>query len=372
MRNSVKFARTASVGSAPSSLAAANDIEVNGIIRSTVFPNAVRDVRVAKGFGHLTDFADCVEGVNYTRLGKIERGEVFPRVVEFDAIAQGLGVEMRDLLLDVSSPSFDREEWARQHVVSKLSARDCSLDDLYLGAAMRVRRQALGLSTTALGSFGLPAAMVSRIENAERAFDTWPRHIRMGVRKLFGVRSFAALDEEVAAMRDNGMLDDMMVELFSSASVEDRMRRRLSAFVAEIEQANDNEADKPVSTPAMTGDMVTLFRGRQVGAFIEFDAESGSVAWPDGVGDGFAIEMAQPVLGPGAPEGAQLIFEECKLEDLATLDVVAVIDRSGTRGIVGLLRKAGRGHNLVQVMPESVTLLSSIDVGRIGRLAATL
>ena len=142
-----------------------SDLEENGIVRSTVFPNLLRDVRQEKGFDSLTDFHKVIPEITYSRLAKIERGQIFPRPDEIISIAEKLECEAEDLLIDVTDPEFDREAWARDHVEASLSYRGGTMADMRLGAALRIRRHELERSTTDMKEFGLPAATVSRIEN---------------------------------------------------------------------------------------------------------------------------------------------------------------------------------------------------------------
>ena len=145
----------------------------NGIVRSTVFPNKLRDLRRKAGYETLVDFIreTGLEEINYIRLAKIERGQIFPRPDEVVALAKLLNVEPMSLFIDTVEKDFDRESWARDHTEASLTYRGGTREDMKIGAALRIRRRELGLSTTDLKKkFGMPAATASRIENAERPF----------------------------------------------------------------------------------------------------------------------------------------------------------------------------------------------------------
>ena len=161
------------------------NLEMDPIARGVVFPNHVRDVRRSKNYETLRDFDGKakVDGtvITYNRLAKIERGEVVPDASEITGIARALKVPVDALLVDPTSPMFDRTAWARDHIEASLKNRGGDLPAMKLGAAMRVHRLSLKLSTSDLKQHGLPAATASRIENAERPLERWARDVKNGI-----------------------------------------------------------------------------------------------------------------------------------------------------------------------------------------------
>ena len=76
----------------------------SGIVRSTVFPNKLRDLRREAGYEMLTDFIreTGLEEISYIRLAKIERGQIFARPDEIIEIAKLLNVDPMSLFIDTA------------------------------------------------------------------------------------------------------------------------------------------------------------------------------------------------------------------------------------------------------------------------------
>jgi len=297
-------------------------LEVNGIVRSTVFPNAVRDVRMKKGFDTLRAFGPKVDDVNYTRLAKIERGEIFPTAPEMRSISRALGVQVSTLLIDPSTPGFNREAWAREHIEAKLENRGGGLDAMKLGAAMRVKRLELGRSTTDMKEFGLPAATVSRIENAERPIERWDAGIQRGIAKVLGVRGNASVTNRVDEMFDEGSLDQMLHDLFSPEAIDERNKKRLRSLLAELDTKKAQQMLHDLDSVAVMSGKAT-----DDGRF-SISASERRVHLPEGVGpDSVAIEIVEPVLGPGLPRGTVVVVDPS--QKVGDGDVAAVLSKGG-------------------------------------------
>lgn len=232
------------------------DLEVDGSLRMTVFPNNVRDTRRARGFHDLRPFVfDQIKDTHrewsdrsakewakiasdekrhlgvvqtiYARLSRIERGELIPTDREMKLIARELGVGVDDLLLDHTDPGFDRREWAREHVAAKFSERGGDEQAMIMGAAIRYRRRELGLPTTSLGEFKITAATASRLENAERPVSRWSQQIQRRVAKLFGKSSMKAVKARVSELLEAGELDPILQELFGRDTIERAANEKL-------------------------------------------------------------------------------------------------------------------------------------------------
>lgn len=308
-------------------------LEVNGIVRSTVFPNAVRDVRERRGFDTLRAFEDKVD-VTYTRLAKIERGEIFPTSGEMKSIARAMGVPVASLLIDPTDPSFDREAWARDHIEAKLANRGGGIDAMKLGAAMRVTRLAMGRSTTDMKQFGLPAATVSRIENADRPIERWDAPTQRGIGQVLGVRGKGAIMSKVESMFDGGSLDDMLRTLFSPEAIQERSMKRLRTLLAEL----------PGKKIAQLREVIDGGGEREASDIVVLAGEAGErgsfsiapsdrrVAFPDGAGrSSVAIEVAEAVLGPGLPRGTIIIADPDQAISGGDVAVILSADRSSVR-----------------------------------------
>ena len=223
---------------APRSSAGGLNLELDPIARGVVFPNHVRDVRRSKSYETLRDFDGKakVDGnvITYNRLAKIERGEVVPDASEITGIARALKVSVDALLVDPTSPMFDRTAWARDHIEASLKNRGGDVEAMKLGAAMRVHRLSLKLSTSDLKQYGLPAATASRIENAERPLERWPRDVKNGIAAFFGVDGFRKVEARVEKMFEAGDLTVMLSELFSEEAIQARNNRRLRSLLTQL------------------------------------------------------------------------------------------------------------------------------------------
>lgn len=305
-------------------------LEENGIIRSTVFPNAVRDVRMKRGFDTLRAFDDKVD-VTYTRLAKIERGEIFPTAGEMKSIARAMGVSVATLLIDPSDPEFDREAWAREHIEASLSHRGGGIEAMKLGAAMRVKRLSLGRSTTDMKDFGLPAATVSRIENADRPIERWDASTQKGIAKVLGVRGNPGVTRKVSEMFEAGEIDAMLHNLFSPEAIQERNNKRLKSLLAEL--GAGKKVQKLLSDLDINENEISVMSGDVVehGAF-RISSSGRRVAMPTGAGrSSVAIEVVEPVLGPGLPRGTVIVADPD--QEIAAGDVAIVLsgDRSEAR-----------------------------------------
>jgi len=359
-------------------------IEESGIVRSTVFPNALRDVRRAKGFETLIDFHDNVaKKITYSRLAKIERGQAFPRADELMTIAQALGVPPSRLLIDVNDPKFDREAWAKDHVEASLSYRGGDIEDMRLGAALRIRRKELGRSTTEMKAFNLPAATVSRIENADRPFKRWDETTRAGVRRAFGVQTMDEVKRIIRSYEKDGRLADMMHALFSPEVLAERQNKSLSSLLSDIPGTKSkrlrqgledmiarvsNDSDEPEMELTSTAAMVPVFEGVSTEGLMHLRPTKEKIRRTNKGVDGFAVKIDHPVLGPGLPAGSKIVFEEIERSDIAEGMVVAILQRDTVR--ITAAHKIGRGFQLLQSNPEWSTRLSSVE-GRFAKMVAS-
>jgi len=353
------------------------NLEMDPIARGVVFPNHVRDVRRSKNYETLRDFDGKakVDGtvITYNRLAKIERGEVVPDASEITGIARALKVPVDALLVDPTSPMFDRTAWARDHIEASLKNRGGDLPAMKLGAAMRVHRLSLKLSTSDLKQHGLPAATASRIENAERPLERWARDVKNGIASFFGVDSFRKVEARVEKMFESGELTIMLSELFSEEALQARINRRTRSLLAQLpgtaakkimehldEQyttlpdvlrttarsrhlesmlsaGQDNEtssSEGAAATPVIEGgdtdtkgtdDMVVL-GARLLGNRITLEAETGRrIARPTGVGpEAYAVQVDVSTVGSRIQRGSTVVAEEG--HEIAAGDLVVIRD----------------------------------------------
>jgi transcriptional regulator with XRE-family HTH domain len=355
------------------------NLEMDPIARGVVFPNHVRDVRRSKNYETLRDFDGKakVDGtvITYNRLAKIERGEVVPDASEITGIARALKVPVDALLVDPTSPMFDRTAWARDHIEASLKNRGGDLPAMKLGAAMRVHRLSLKLSTSDLKQYGLPAATASRIENAERPLERWARDVKNGIASFFGVDSFRKVEARVEKMFEAGELTTMLSELFSEDALQARVNRRTRSLLAQLpgtaakkimehldEQyttlpdvlrttarsrhlesmlsaGQDNEtvsderegtAEAPVieggDTETKGTDDMMVLGARLLGNRITLEAETGRlITRPTGVGpDAYAVQVDVSTVGSRIQRGSTVVAEEG--HEIAAGDLVVIRD----------------------------------------------
>lgn len=362
-------------------------LEENGIVRSTVFPNALRDVRRHKGYQTLIDFHETVQDkITYSRLAKIERGQVFARADELMTIAKALGTPPSKLLFDVTDPTFDREAWAKENVEASMSYRGGNIEDMRLGAALRIRRKELGRSTSGMKAYNLPAATVSRIENADRPFTRWDEVTKAGVRRAFGVQSMNEVGQIISRYEKDGRLAEMMHDLFSPEGLAERQNKSLTSLLSELSELPGTKtkrlrdsiasmiarASNDYATPefdvSSTAAMVPVFEGVSADGLMRLRPTKEKVRRPNkGVG-GFAVKIDYPVLGPGLPAGSRIVFEEIDRSDITEGMVVAVLHNDTVR--IAAAHKVSRGFQLLQSNPEWSARLSSTD-GRFARMVAS-
>lgn len=379
--------------------AARIQLENNGVARSIAFPNRVRDVRHDAGFGTLRDF-DAKVDVSYNRLAKIERGEVVPTPEEILGIAEALSVPVGRLLIDTTSPDFDREKWARDHVEASLQHRGGDLPAMILGAAMRTERITRRLSTTDLKDFGLPAATASRIENADRPLDRWDLKVKKSIAKLMGAPSFAEARKLAERRYRAGDLDAMLKELFSPEKIRARENKKvqdllkklpgkeaesiLSKIEAESQSlpeatritsrgkafsllaANDAKPE-PVKAPAerrpaRAATATLAVMGVPLpGGRIGLEDAGSTVARPDGAGpEAIAIRMVKATLGPGLPAGSILIADPA--QTVSAGDLIVVMDADGGTAMAMASEDDGNGGiRLVSSMPRLSIPMGDLD-----------
>lgn len=349
------------------------DLETNGIVRSAVFPNAVRDVRRRRGFDTLRAFDGQVD-VTYTRLAKIERGEIFPTADELKSIARAMGVPVSSLLIDPSDPTFDRERWARDHIEAKLAHRGGGIEAMKLGAAIRIARLGMKRSTTDMKEFGIPAATMSRIENADRPIERWDIQTQKGIAKILKVRGTTAIRTKVEEMFNAGDLDEMLHQLFSPESLEERNNRKLKALLQELPGKKVARLLDSIDPKAedVNGEIAVFSSSMGKAGEFEIEKSERLVRLPDGAGpSSIAIEIAEPVLGPGLPRGTIVVADPD--QEVLAGDVAVIVSPSGDEAHV--ISVASGDHGLVgfSMAMTSTLQLNNLPKGSvIAKMIATV
>ena len=365
----------------------------NGIARLTVFPNKLREIRREAGYETLKDFVEAtkLDAVNYIRLAKIERGQIFPRPEEMLALAEVLKVEPIDLVIDTLDGKFDRVAWAHENIKATLKFSGGNRKDMRIGAALRVRRRILGIPILSLQAFGLPAATASRIENAERPFERWKPKVQKAVARAFGLRSMDNVEKVIDSYEEDGSLAATMAELFSPEALAERHDNNLLSLLRALpgkkaqRMANKLEeqmAASGVSLPSAfnvarddEGQEVNLLSSATsltvyVGKTKDGETELVESNEPFSRGidtPGIAIRLDKPVLGMGLPTSALLVFEEFDRKDVSEGMVLGLMHGSTIRVVSA--RAVGRGFAIEQAEPQWRSTLTAEAKSKILKLA---
>lgn len=215
--------------------------------RTLVFPNAIREQRRRNGWESLLTLAGSLPHIPYIRLSKIERGEVFAKASELCAIANVLGVEAESLLIDVETPDYTIAQWAGTRGEPMRVDREAEEQAMLLAATFRAQRSNTPELTLARlqSEYGLPAVIVSRIENAAKAPDKWNTQTLNAVCAMLGMKEARDLPQYLRDQYTSGALNAWLVRIPGAADREARTRARMAALRRELK-------DAPLAKPAPT------------------------------------------------------------------------------------------------------------------------
>lgn len=293
--------------------------------REFVFPNRVRELRRRHGFPKLLGLAGALADIPYIRLSKIERGEVFARAAELQAIARALGVEAPELLVDIDDPGFDIARWAEPFQDDRIDEAE-ELFAIKLAAAMKQRRAGdRALTVAALErDFGIAPVILSRIENAQKPLDRWNAATVQAICRVLGVDGVAALRALVEARWRAGELDGVVDGIADPGARIAKSRARIAALRAELGgSVAARAADTPVAplppqrTPLIQAPDVAAVRLLPVlgapgpAGLIDPVPQAGlTVEAPRGAGPrAFALRACRPTLGPGLPGNGVIVAD---------------------------------------------------------------
>lgn len=208
------------------------------LYRGFVFPNRMREQRLAHGHAKLLRLAASIPEIPYIRLSKIERGEVVPRTDELRRIAAALDVAPSELLLDIDARGFDIAAWAAPFVDHTPPDLDNECFAVLLAAAVRARRTGDPTLTIAAieRDYGIPPVNLSRIEHAQKTFDRWNRTTQQALLQFFDVPSEAKLRAHVAALHAAGALDTFVGTVANPVARHDRSRARITELASALSE----------------------------------------------------------------------------------------------------------------------------------------
>jgi hypothetical protein len=280
--------------------------------RALHFPNAIREQRRRKGYDSLLGLSALLPEIPYIRLSKIERGEVFAKATELQRIGAVLGVDAAALLVDVDAPDFSLNLWAGLRGEAMRFDREDEELAMLLAAAFRAQRAADdGLTLAHLQSrYGLPAVIVSRIENAAKPLSRWNAATVAAVCAVLGGAKRSELAAHLRALHASGALDPWLARIPGEAERTQRTRERIRALRHELARLPDlPPVDTPPNPQAKAQNaaplMLTVCGAPLAAGLIDPMPSDQQVAAPYG----YALRMCRPSLGAAIPGHAILIVD---------------------------------------------------------------
>jgi hypothetical protein len=346
-------------GNTPMSLDAPGAVPVDRH-RAVVFPNRIREQRLRHGLPKLLNLATALPDVPYIRLSKIERGEVFARPEELARIGAALGIDARELLVDVDDAAFDMVAWFAPF------ADGAALDDegearmaVLLAAALRARRDAdPGLTASTLDrEFDIPPVILSRIENAQKGLTRWNPKIVAALCTLFAVDDEAALRALVARLHESGALDGTLAAIPGADYRLERTRQRVAALRRDLAvdparrppppRLAAPEIDASRLAPGVAPRRLAVFGSPMTDGLLAMTPTGDRIEAPSIAGPrAFGMRVCRATLGGGLPGRATVIADP---------------DLYPEAGGLALVREA-EGHRLVAVTLDRDGVLHGYSV----------
>lgn len=358
--------------------------------RGFVFPNRVREHRQSRGLYKLMALSNQLADIPYIRLSKIERGEVAARADELIRIADVLGVAPEDLLIDMDAPDFDMAAWAEPFHDPRSWDVEDERNAVLAGAALRWQRNKDRSLTIARldQEFGLPAVILSRLENAQKPLTRWNDATLASICRLFDARDVDTLVAQLAERYLLGELDPFVSTITDPATRSSRARLKVAELRMEF-QAAASEADvAPATTgspgkqtknpapektlrpgPAMTSRdhrLLPVLGAPLQGGLIGPDPTGAVIDVPPGAGPrAFALRVCRATLGAGLPPSAIVIADP---DRAATVGSLAAIHCDDAYRIVSVtLDRSGAtmGYSIVPDIAINIDDLDPADIAGI-------
>ncbi len=368
-----------------------NDIKPDRY-RSFVFPNRVREHRQHQGMYRLMALSNQLADIPYIRLSKIERGEVVARADELLRISSTLGIDPEDLLIDIDAPDFDIANWAEPfHDPRNWDAQD-ERNAVLLGAALRCQRNKDRSLTIARleQEYGLPAVILSRLENAQKPLLRWNETTIAAVCRLFASPDIARLLEQLKECFLHGELDPFVQAITDPEARSARTRQRIEALRTELraektggtefspqpDSAPPNVQNRNHGAPNMAaaaaasrspprGTLPVLGAPVQ-GGLIAPEPNGTVVDAPSGAGPrAFALRVCRATLGAGLPPNAVVIVDPDRPATLGSL--AAIRSRDGYRLVTVTLDRSGTtmGYSVLPDLAINMDELEPADVAAV-------
>lgn len=351
--------------------------------RTILFPNAVRIRRTEAGISSQLALCAMIPQIPYIRLSKIERGEVFARAAELFAIAGALKLaDPADLLIDIDAPGFSMKAWAGERAIATPLGGEAEELAMLLAAALRrLRAEQPAVTLAGLNeNYGLPAVIVSRIENAVKPIHRWNAETMGGLCALFGVADRAGLSALLWGEFEAGRLAEWLARIPGADEREARTRARIGTLRAELARMQkDGRAATPWPHPgapaareaAVSPSRMLEVLGVPLGdGLIEPFPNPQYVAPPPDSGPGaYALRMCRASLGAAIPGSAVLIVDPDRAPVQGGLAVLK--DGEGLRVLALSTGQDGRliGHSS---NPEKAIPLDAVSPADLAMVTAVL
>lgn len=347
--------------------------------RAIVFPNAIREQRRRKGFEALLALSEKLPGIPYIRLSKIERGEVAAKAQELQAIGAVLGVNPATLLVDVEAEGWSIALWTGLRGEAMPTPREGEELAMLLAAAFRARRaDDPSLTLARLNSdYGLPAVIVSRIENCAKTPDRWNAATLKGICAVLGAENPRDLPALLHAAHEAGALSPWLARIPGAYEREMRTRARIADLRAELSHLSASSpmpllqkvAQMPAGAPL--GQREITVHGAPMGdGLIDPLPSPQTVIAPAQAGpNAYALRMCRATLGAALPGQAILIVDPDRFPVQGGLAVLTEGD--ARRVLTVTIERDGHllGHSL---NPEKQIPLDATDPANIAMVVAVL
>lgn len=355
--------------------------------RAVIFPNRVREQRRRHAYPKLMALAAALPAIPYIRLSKIERGEVAPRADELVRIARLLEIEPAALLLDVDAPGFDIAAWAEPFTDGAPVDVEEERFAVMLAAALRLRRQGdRGLTIAVLDEqFGLPAVILSRLENAQKPLGRWNPGTREALCRLLGAEDEAVLRRNVLGQYRAGELDAHLGGIVAPDARLARTRERMAALVAELAAPAaipPGSPDAAVPDPgrpaasARIGDgaapgtprLLPVLGAPLAGGLIAATPTPAQIEAPAAAGErAFGLRVCRATLGGGMPSHATVIVDPDRFPAAGGL---AVVREGGDYRLLAVTQDRTGVTTGYSVAPDVEIAIDSLDPADVAAVIA--
>jgi len=178
-----------------------------------LYPNAIAEVRVMRGYQSLMALSRAIPQIPYARLYKLERGTSIARESEITIIAKALRTRPATLMLS-SMDAEQAQAWADSSSVHQRRVQGGDRQSVILAAAIRYEaRRRTYLGRHIIDILGIPWSTYHKMINAERPIDRWSDRAMLGIMKMMEVRSWDAVILRSQKLHESGVLSSHLQQV---------------------------------------------------------------------------------------------------------------------------------------------------------------